>query len=1018
MARYYYAQNREDLLIRAFFPDVAAGTYVDVGANHPVIDSVTKLLYDSGWSGINIEPQTLLFDELRKARPRDLNLNIGVGAEPDTLLFTEFPEANGLSTFDRSVVDRLRTVDQHARTGWAVERQVEVKTLATVIRESGLRHVHVMKVDVEGFEYEALSGMDWNGIRPELICIEADKIDPTRDWRVLLEDAGYTKDFHDGLNEYWLASESGYRRSLFDYPSAVLPGSPIYYPAAIALDQEIRGSLGLQLVGSPVEERRPLHLIFDAQLLQTSDRHRGMGRYALSLIDALDMEGMHCTFVINSDLPDLDADSRRILERQGRVVALPLLHPATGIPYGMARDTNRRVVTEAVGHLMLNRPADRTVFVIAALFCRGVHSVFPADGTGNLLVFYDLIPYLFPGIYLAGEHGRDYSERFGEFYRADHFACDSQSAADDLTVHLGVDRSRITPVLGASTLPADVLPTKPECAAALGRFVLVASGNDPRKNNEAALRAFDAAGTGLTPVLTSRYPVEVESYLRSICPSALFTGEVSDAELLWLIDHAEFVFFPSVYEGLGLPVLEAVDRGVPVVSSRIPSVTEMSETAFRLFDPYSLDGIQAALREAGASPRDRSVGRPESYAQILALYNWEACGRRFVKAAGKTRPAQRKGRLAMLAPAPGAFSAVGKYALQVYAELSRHFEIDYFGEVGLPARPPVRFNLLEYGGHYFPAAAFGERAGQYDHILYHLGNSDFHATSALNAFLHPGTAIVHDTCLDGLVASAVQAGLVPPELGVQVAAVDASLGLSQSRCLAWLITKQKLVTAFSGHTERAIIEVPLEGASVERLNQPVGVPDRWAHGRSSCTVGFPGIVGTSKGLALAEGVADIPGIAVKVFGFDPWGMSSEVPQHERVRFLCNLSDLQFDQELRSTDIVINYRTAYHGETSRSTLEAMAAGAVVVVRRIGWFDELPDDVVVKVDTEDEVVPAVAALSMDPEQRRRISTAARAFLRQHHGYANYATLLAELIRETSGKRPPTLVEPTLAGSRAGG
>lgn len=1015
MARYYYAQNREDLLIRAFFPDVAAGTYVDVGANHPVIDSVTKLLYDSGWSGINIEPQTALFDELRENRPRDLNLNIGIGAEPGTLVFTEFPEANGLSTFDRRVVDRLRKVEQHARAGRAVERQVEVKTLAAVIRDSGVRHVHVMKVDVEGFEYEALSGMDWSGVRPELVCIEADKIDPTRDWRVLLEEAGYTREFHDGLNEYWLAHESGHRRDLFDYPAAVFPGSPIYYPAAIAFEQEIRASLALQPIGIPVEERRPLHLIFDAQLFQTSDRHRGMGRYALSLIDALDTSGMHCTFIINSDLQALDADCRSILERQGRVVALPLLHAATGIPYGVARDRNRRVVTEAVGNVTGNRPADRTVFVIPALFCGGIHPVFPAEGTGNLLVFYDLIPYLFPAIYLAGDHGRDYGERFGEFYRADHFACDSQSAADDLTVHLGVDPSRITAVLGASTLPADVQAIKPACAADLHRFVLVASGNDPRKNNDAALRAFAAAGTGLTPVLTSRYPVAVENYLRSLCPSALFTGEVSEAELLWLIDHAEFVFFPSVYEGLGLPVLEAVDRGVPVVSSRIPSVTEMSDTAFRLFDPYSVEEMQAVLREAAASPRDRSAAVAESYAQISAHYNWEACGQRFVEAAGKALPAQRKGRLAMLAPAPGAFSAVGRYALQIYAELSRHFEVDYFGEVGLPARPPVRFNLLEHGGHYFPAATFGERAGQYDHVVYHLGNSDFHATSAVSAFLHTGTAIVHDTCLDGLVASAVQAGLVPPEIGVQVATVDAALNLSQSSCLAWLVTKQKLVTTFSDHAGRAITEMPLEGAWVERLNQPVGVPVRRVHRRSSCTVGFPGIIGTSKGLGLAGRVAEIPGIAVKVFGFDPWGMSSVIPRHERVQFLGNLTDLQFDQELRSTDIVVNYRTAYHGETSRSTLEAMAAGAVVVVRRIGWFDELPDDVVVKVDTEDEVVPAVAALAGDPERRRRIAAAARAFLHQHHGYADHAARLAALILEASAKEPPTLVEPTFAGSR---
>lgn len=1017
MARYYYAQNREDLLIRAFFPDVAAGTYVDVGANHPVIDSVTKLLYDSGWSGINIEPQTALFEELQRDRPRDLNLNIGVGAEPGRLVFTEFPEANGLSTFDRRVVDRLRTVDRHLMSGAAIERPVEVRTLAAVIRDAQLRHVHVMKVDVEGFEYEALSGMDWNGIRPELLCIEANKIDPVRDWRARLGDAGYTAVFHDGLNEYWLARESRHRREMFDYASAVLPGSPIYYPAAVALEAEIRASLSLESGPAPVEGRKPLHLIFDAQLFQTSDRNRGMGRYALSLIEALDTEGTYCSFIVNSGLPALDTDSRRILEDRGRIVALPLLHAATGLSYGQSCETNRRTVSEAVGNLTARHPSDKSVFVIPALFCGGIHPVFPAEGTANLLVFYDLIPYLFPGVYLQGDHGRDYSERFREFYRADHYACDSQSAADDLTVHLGVDPLRTSAVLGASTLGAHLQPRQPACARSLDRFVLVASGNDPRKNNDAALRAFAAVGRGIRPVLTSRYPAEVENHLRSICPSVLFTGEISDSELVWMIDHAEFVFFPSVYEGLGLPVLEAVDRGVPVVSSRIPSVTEISETAFRLFDPYSIEDMQTALREAVAAPRDRRAPTPAGYAPISERYNWPVCARRFVEAAEKAEPADRNGRVAMLAPAPGAFSAVGRYALQIYAELSRHFDIDYFGETGLPARPAVRFNLLEHGGRYFPAAAFADRAAEYDHVVYHLGNSDFHVTAALTAFFKAGAAIVHDTCLDGLVASAVHAGMVPSELRVQVATVDAALGLSRSRSLAWLVTKQKLIMTFSGYAGAAISEMPLAGVSAEQLNQPVGVPARRVHGGRECSIGFPGIVGTSKGIGLSARIADIPGVAVKVFGFDPWGMSSEIPQHENIRFLGNLTDLQFDRELLSTDVVVNYRSAYHGETSRSTLEAMAVGAVVVVRRIGWFDELPDEAVVKVDTEDDVVRAVADLAVAPERRKRISDAARAFLVQNHGYAANASRLAELIRVSSTKEPPTLIESPLAGVRGG-
>ncbi len=67
-----YAQNREDIIIDAFFKGKSSGFYVDVGANHPVVDSVTKLFYQKGWNGINIEPNPRMASLLIADRPRDI----------------------------------------------------------------------------------------------------------------------------------------------------------------------------------------------------------------------------------------------------------------------------------------------------------------------------------------------------------------------------------------------------------------------------------------------------------------------------------------------------------------------------------------------------------------------------------------------------------------------------------------------------------------------------------------------------------------------------------------------------------------------------------------------------------------------------------------------------------------------------------------------------------------------------------------------------------------------------------
>ena len=82
-----YAQNFEDVILHRVLKEVKKGFYIDVGANDPVIDSVTKAFYDDGWHGINIEPVSEWFEKLQLVRPNDINLQTGVGAKKADLNF-------------------------------------------------------------------------------------------------------------------------------------------------------------------------------------------------------------------------------------------------------------------------------------------------------------------------------------------------------------------------------------------------------------------------------------------------------------------------------------------------------------------------------------------------------------------------------------------------------------------------------------------------------------------------------------------------------------------------------------------------------------------------------------------------------------------------------------------------------------------------------------------------------------------------------------------------------------------
>jgi FkbM family methyltransferase len=192
-----YAQNGEDVYLRRIFPYKKNGFYIDIGANDPVIDSVTKYFYDEGWSGINIEPGEI-FCKVQEARPRDLNLNVGISDSQQQLCFYDF--GNGLSTFSDEVAEGAGI------EGYTCHRSmVPVTTLEAICEQYVDREIDFLSIDVEGHELQVLRGADFQRWRPRIVVIEATR--KPEEWAHLLESAGYLLALFDGINRYYVREE-------------------------------------------------------------------------------------------------------------------------------------------------------------------------------------------------------------------------------------------------------------------------------------------------------------------------------------------------------------------------------------------------------------------------------------------------------------------------------------------------------------------------------------------------------------------------------------------------------------------------------------------------------------------------------------------------------------------------------------------------------------------------------------------------------------------------------------------
>lgn len=214
-----YAQNFEDVILWRALKHVKNGFYIDVGANDPTHDSVSRMFYENGWCGINIEPLLHHHADLVRDRSRDINLCCAVGAHEGELQIWE-TDVRGWATGNSAVISQLLATG-HEGTFHCVP----MRTLRDICAEYSHSDIHFLKIDVEGFEQSVLQGSDFAKYRPWIVVVEATSPNSTSEvhqqWENLLLNASYSFVYADGLNRFYLADECNQLRGELRYPPNV-----------------------------------------------------------------------------------------------------------------------------------------------------------------------------------------------------------------------------------------------------------------------------------------------------------------------------------------------------------------------------------------------------------------------------------------------------------------------------------------------------------------------------------------------------------------------------------------------------------------------------------------------------------------------------------------------------------------------------------------------------------------------------------------------------------------------------
>jgi glycosyltransferase involved in cell wall biosynthesis len=524
-----------------------------------------------------------------------------------------------------------------------------------------------------------------------------------------------------------------------------------------------------------------MRIVIDMQGAQTESRFRGIGRYTLSFAQGIARNrGEHELFLaLNGLFPHTiegirEAFQGLLPQENIRVWYAP--GPVQEIdPANTQRRQNAELIREAF-LASLNPDVIHITSLFEGYIDDAVSSVGLLDTRTPVTVsLYDLIPLLNPDHYLKPNPNYEqyYMRKVDHLKRARGLLAISNFSRQETLDTLNVPDERVTNVSTAIEEHFQPIQVSAADARALQAkfgltkpFVLYTGGADERKNLPRLIQAFANLSVPLRnshQLLFAgkmsegdRHGLNHEARKVGLREEELrFTGYVTEEELVQLYNLCELFVFPSWHEGFGLPALEAMACGAPVIAANTSSLPEVIGLDSALFDPLDIASITAKMTEALGNELFLESQRSHALTQARQ-FSWSETARRAVQAfenivASVEQPLESnlrqgiKPRLAFVSPLPPERTGIADYSAELLPALAEYYDIDV-----VVVQDKVDAACKQQGFEFRSPQWLLDNAHAVDRVLYQVGNSPYHDHMLAMMKEVPGTVVLHDFFMSGL----------------------------------------------------------------------------------------------------------------------------------------------------------------------------------------------------------------------------------------------------------------------------